>query len=429
MKAVKRGLDRALRRLRGGRLWGHPDFTRLWVGQAVSELGSQVTSLALPTAAIFLLHAGAIQLGIIGALDYLPFLLIGLVAGVMVDRLRRRPVLIAADLGRFVCLASIPVTFAAGHLTLLLVYAVALLTGICTVFFDVAYQSYLPALVGPGNLVEGNSKLTVSDSLASLAGPALAGILIQLLGAARAVALDAGSYLVSVGSLWSIQSREAPPARESPRRAVADEIWEGLRFVFGNRVLRNITACGTTHNLGAIMVRTLLLLFAYRQLGLTPTAVGLVLAVGSGISLLGAVAAGPATRSWGVGPTLVATQILTGVAYLLIPLATLGAPLLWIGLSQLLLGLQRSVFNIVQVSLRQAVTPDAMRGRMTASIRTVIWGVYPIGALLGGALGTRLGLTPTIAVGGLLSLLASAWLLAPSVRTVREHPGQTRQPA
>jgi MFS family permease len=411
------------RALSAGALWRHPDFLKLWGGQSLSELGSQVTMLALPSAAIILLRAGPVQLGILAALEFLPFLLVGLGAGVLVDRLPRRMVMVVADTGRCLSLGSIPAAFAFHALSLTQLYAVAFLTGVGTVFFDVAYQSYLPGLVSPANLVEGNSKLAVTESAAGLAGPALGGVLIQAIGAARAIAVDAASYLASIGSLLLIQASTPLVAPQGHRR-FHTQLWEGIRFVFRAPVLRNIMACGATHNLGTMMVRALLLLFAYRQLRLSPATVGLIFAAGSLTSLLGATVAGMVTRLLGVGPTLALAQILTGLAYLLIPAAAFAAPVVLLTASQLLLGLLRSVFNVVQVSLRQAVTPDALRGRMTATIRTVIWGIYPVGALLGGALGARVGLTPTLTLGALLSLLATGWLLTRPVVTVRSHPGQ-----
>jgi MFS family permease len=410
--------------LAAGALWRHPDFLKLWGGQTLSEVGSQVTLLALPSAAIIVLAAGPVQVGLLAACEFLPFLLIGLGAGVMVDRLPRRMVMIVADAGRCLSLGSIPAAYALHALTLTQLYVVAFVTGVGTVFFDVAYQSYLPSLVSPVNLVEGNSKLAVTESAAALAGPALAGVLIQAIGAARAIAVDAVSYLASVASiLWIRFAAPARPAGQYGRR-FRGELWEGIRFVFQTPVLRNIMACGATHNLGTMMVRALLLLFAYRQLHLSPAAVGLIFAAGSITSMMGATVSGMITRRLGVGPTLVVTQILTGLAYLLIPLAAAGLAALLLTVSQLVLGLQRAVFNIVQLSLRQAVTPDALRGRMTATIRTVIWGIYPVGAVLGGLLGARIGLTRTLIIGGLLSLLATGWLLTRPVVTVRTHPGQ-----
>jgi len=413
-----------LKQFAAGALWRHPDFLRLWLGQSASMLGDEVAALAIPTVAILVLGAGAFELGILNALTYLPFLLFGLPAGVLVDRLRRRPVLIAADFIRALVVASIPIAFAAGLLHLWQLYLVAFLTGIVAVFFDIAYQAYLPNLVGKANLVEGNTKLTISESGTALVGPALGGFLIQVVGAAWAVGADAFSFLVSSLSLLAIRAREATPERAQAKRApLLREIEEGLRFVFGHAVLRPIMIAGAIHNFGGIMVRTVFFLYAYRQLHLTPAAVGLIFALGACGLLFGAMVSSFANRVAGVGPTLLVCQLLTGVAYLLIPLASLGLAFLVLVVSQLLLDVVRATFNITAVSLRQAVTPDHLLGRMTASYRTVIWGVFPLGALAGGIAGTRLGLVPAIVLGGLLTLAASGWLLTRSVYTLRAHPG------
>src|SRR6195256_1696789 len=217
----------------GGRLWRDGEFLKLWAGQGISELGSQVSLLALPTVAILVLGASPFQVGLLAACETLAFPVLGLVAGVYVDRLRRRPIMIACDLGRMLALTSVPIAFAFNVLAMPQLYVVALITGVGTVFFDVAYQSYLPALIPRADLVEGNTKLQVTGSVAQMAGPALAGFLIQLVGPARAVAVDAASFLVSVGSLWWIRRPEPSPqpAGESGRRGFLSEMWEGIQVV------------------------------------------------------------------------------------------------------------------------------------------------------------------------------------------------------
>src|SRR5438445_4161502 len=231
-----------------GKLWRDGEFLKLWGGQSISELGSQVSQLALPTVAILLLGATPFQVGLLTALECLAFAALGLGAGGYADRPRRRPIMIACDLARMVALASVPIAFAFNALTMLQLYVVALVTGVGTVFFDVSYQSYLPALISRADLVEGNSKLQFSGSLAQMAGPALAGFLIQVVGAARAVAVDAASFLVSVLSLWWIRRLEpAPkPVSESGRSGFRSEMWEGIRFVFSNPTIWKIA--GSTSN-------------------------------------------------------------------------------------------------------------------------------------------------------------------------------------
>ncbi len=401
-----------------GKLWRDGEFLKLWGGQSISELGSQVSQLALPTVAILLLGATPFQVGLLTALEFLAFPTLGLVAGVYADRLRRRPIMIACDLGRMVALASVPIAFAFNALTMLQLYVVALVTGVGTVFFDVSYQSYLPALISRADLVEGNSKLQFSGSLAQMAGPALAGFLIQVVGAARAVAVDAGSFLVSVLSLWWIRRPEpAPkPVSESGRSGFRSEMWEGIRFVFSNPTIWKIAGSTSTSNLGSNIFFAVYLIFAYRVLHLSPGVVGLVFGAGAVGGLLGALSASWIARQIGLGPTLLVTIIAFGLGALLVPLAQLGFAVPLLLASSMIGSFANPVYNINQVSLRQAITPDRVQGRMNATVRTVIWGTIPIGALIGGVIGNAYGLVPAMYTGIAVSLLAGAWILAGPVR-------------
>ncbi|TMD01621.1 MAG: MFS transporter [Chloroflexi bacterium] len=401
-----------------GKLWRDGEFLKLWGGQSISELGSQVSQLALPTVAILLLGATPFQVGLLTALEFLAFPTLGLVAGVYADRLRRRPIMIACDLARMVALASVPIAFAFNALTMLQLYVVALVTGVGTVFFDVSYQSYLPALISRADLVEGNSKLQFSGSLAQMAGPALAGFLIQVVGAARAVAVDAGSFLVSVLSLWWIRRPEpAPkPVSESGRSGFRSEMWEGIRFVFSNPTIWKIAGSTSTSNLGSNIFFAVYLIFAYRVLHLSPGVVGLVFGAGAVGGLLGALSASWIARQIGLGPTLLVTIIAFGLGALLVPLAQFGFAVPLLLASSMIGSFANPVYNINQVSLRQAITPDRVQGRMNATVRTVIWGTIPIGALIGGVIGNAYGLVPAMYAGIAVSLLAGAWILAGPVR-------------
>src|SRR6266513_2696464 len=278
---------------------------KLWWGQGISELGSQVSLLALPTVAILTLSATPFQVGLLEALQFLAFPVLGLIAGVYADRIRRRPIMIICDLLRMVALGSVPLAYVLGQLSMEQLYVVALLVGVGTVFFDVAYQSYLPAIISRSDLVEGNSKLQVTGSVAQMVGPALAGFLIQLVGAARAVALDATSFLVSVLSLWWIRRPEpAPkPSSEAGRSGFFSEMLEGIRFVLGNPTISRIAGSTATSNLGGNMVAAVYLIFAYRFLHLTPGVIGVVFAAGAVGGLLGALSASWITTRIGVGPT------------------------------------------------------------------------------------------------------------------------------
>lgn len=406
----------------GGRLWRHGDFVKFWLGQVPPIIGGQAIQLAVPTVAILALHAGPIEMGILMGLRFVPFLVLGLPAGVWVDRLPRRRVMAATDVVTVIANLSIPLAAAAGRLRIEQLYAVATVNGTAALFFDVAFQSYLLRLVGRESLVEGNAKLTANASVSSLLGPALGGALVQLVGAARAVGAGALGYALSFAALVAIRFREAPAAGAPPRRHFLHELAEGVRFTLGDAVLRRIVLCAALHNTGSMMVTTVLLLFAYGQLGLSPLAVGLAFAAGGLASLAGSSSAAAVERRLGGGATLIITQVLTGLSFLAIPLALLGAPALVLAAAQALLGYQRAIFNVIQVSFRQALTPDHLQGRMHATIRTVIWGVYPVGALLGGAFGDRAGLAAAIVAGGLLSLGSAAFLVERSVLGMQPEP-------
>ena len=401
-----------------GRLWRDGEFLKLWAGQGISEIGSQVSALALPTVAILLLGATPFQVGLLAALENLAFPVLGLFAGVYVDRLRRRPIMIACDLGRLLALASVPVAFAFHALAMPQLYVVALVTGVGTVFFDVAYQSYLPALIARADLVEGNTKLTVTGSVAQMAGPALAGFLIQLVGPARAVAADAASFLVSVASLWWIRRPEpAPkPAAESGRRGFFSEMWEGIQVVFGNPTIWKIAGTTSTSNLGSNLFFAVYLIFAYRVLHLSPGTIGLIFGAGAVGGLLGALSASWIARRLGLGPTLFITSVVSGLALILVPLAQFGWAVPLLLASTVIMSFGNPVYNINQVSLRQAITPDRVQGRMNATVRTIIWGTMPIGALIGGLIGSSYGLMPAMYIGIAISTLAGAWILLGPIR-------------
>jgi len=408
-----------------GKLWRHPDFLKLWAGESVSVFGSQVTVLAVPTVAILILHAGPFQVGILSALEFLAFPTLGLVAGVYADRLRRRPIMIVCDIGRGLALGSIPVAFLLNLLTLEQLYFVALLTGIFTVFFDVSYQSYLPALVDRPNLIEGNTKLEITRSTAQVAGPAVAGFLIQWIGGARAVAVDALSFFLSAIALASIRKPEPEPkpSTASGTSGFIPEMREGLDVVIGNPILWRIAACTATTNLGSNMVfGAVFLVFAYRQLHLSAGVVGVVFALSSVGALAGAFLAGWVARKLGIGPTLGVMVIVGGLALLATPIALVGAPAVILATTGFIEGLTIPIYNINQVSLRQAITPDRVQGRMNATMRTIVWGTIPLGAFIGGILGTSIGLVQTIALGGILSTLAASWIFLGPVIRLREQP-------
>jgi predicted MFS family arabinose efflux permease len=410
----------------GGRLWRNPDFLKLWGGQTISELGSEVTALALPTVALLQLHKGAFEVGIMLALQRLPFPLLGLFAGVWVDRVRRRPLMIMADVIRLVALASLPVAAITHHLTLLHVYVVSTLIGIGRVLFDIAYLAYLPSLVGSVDLVEGNAKMEVATTTAALGGPGLGGILIQLVGAAQAIALDALSFLVSAVSLAWIRAPEtgsrAPGASPPPTSSILGDIAEGLRLVFGHPVLRSQLAILSVCTVGFHLVDPAIYVFAYHNLHLTPAVLGLVLLIEGAGGVLGASFAGAPAPRLGLGATLFWTQLAQAVAYLCIPLAALAAPVAVLGAAFFINGVFDTIFNVNQVSLRQALTPNRLLGRMNASFRTVFWGAWPLANLVGGLLAARIGPISTLLIGGGIATLGAAAIPLTPMGRLREHP-------
>jgi MFS family permease len=400
------------------KLWRDGEFLKLWWGQAISEVGSQVSLLALPTVAILILGATPLQVGLLAAAENLAFPVLGLVAGVYVDRIRRRPIMIVCDIGRLLALGSVPVAFALHVLSIPQLYVVALITGVGTVFFDVSYQSYLPAIISRTDLVEGNSKLQVTGSVAQMVGPALAGLLIQLLGAARAVAVDAASFFLSVLSLWWIRRPEpAPnPVSAAGRSGFFSEMLEGIRFVLGNPTISRIAGSTSTSNLGGNIFFAVYLIFVYRVLHLSPGVVGLVFAVGAVGGIVGALSASWIAKRLGLGPTLFVSILVGGLGTILVPLAQYGFAIPLLVLSFAITSFTNPVYNINQVSLRQAITPDRVQGRMNATVRTIIWGTLPIGAFIGGLIGNTYGLMPAMYIGIAIGLLSCLWILAGPIR-------------
>lgn len=407
-----------------GRLWHHSDFLRFWFGDTVSQFTAQVTGLALPTVAILLLGATPFEMGILGTLQLLAFPTLGLFVGVWADRYRRRPIMIMANLGRMTLLASIPIASMFGLLSMHLLYVVAVITGVCTVFFDVSYQSYLPVLIDKADLVEGNSKLQLSASAGQVGGQALAGFLVDLVGAARAIAVDAGGFLTSALALLSIRKQEPNP-QSTPDPNFFNEMKEGAKVVLGSRILRNIAGCTATSNLGSSIFFVVFLIFAYRDLHLTPSLMGVIFSIGSVGVLFGAWVAGSTGKKLGLGRSIALSSMGT-IGLLTVPLALYISPVLILALGQLITGAFTAIYNINQVSLRQAITPDRLQGRMNATMRTIVWGTIPVGSFLGGVLGASVGVISTIILGAVISMLAVLWILPSPVMGLKSIPEQAQ---
>ena len=403
------------------RLERDSSFVLLWAGQTLSSLGSSVSELAIPTAAIFLFQAGPLQVSIIGALEVLPFAGLGLLLGPYADRFRKRPFMIACDAGRFLLLGSIPVAGLAHVLSLGQLYAVAFGTGCFTVFFQVAYQAYLPGLVTRRHLMAANSRLYVTETAAGTIGPAIGGVLIQLVGAALAVAVDSFSYLISAIAFLLIRRPEVLAERPE-RGSFRADLVEGLRFVLGHPILRRIAAGNATFTVGWRAIEAILLLYCYHVLHLTPAQVGLLFGV-SGLALdVGALIREPMTRLIGFGRLLVVTSLICGLQCFLIALAGLGLGPGALVAAFVLVGIASGMFDVAQLTLRQLLTPDRLQARMNATMRTLFWGPRPLGFLLGGFAGSLFGLIPTIVLGGIICTVSTVFWASPLIVSMRAAP-------
>jgi MFS family permease len=376
--------------------------------------------------AISILHATTFQVGALTAVEFAPFVIFGLPAGAIVDRLPRRPVLMTADVGRALALASVPITYAFDVLSYAQLVAVVFVTGSLTVFFDVAYQSILPALVEREQLADGNAKLEVSRSAAQTAGPGIGGLLIELMGAATAVIVDAASFVISAAFIRGIRAAEPPIEKvdEADRglRRLVREIREGLRYVLGHRTLRLIAGSTATSNFFGSMSTAVFLLYAVRERGYSAGVVGLVFTIGNAGAIVGAVTTQRLTRAVNLGPAIVLGMLLAQLGFLMLGLAPVSHAAAYFVGAWMLAGFGSVMYNIDQVSLRQAITPQRMQGRMNASMRFMVWGTMPFGSLAGGVLGTALGLRPTLVVAGIGGLTAVLWLLRRPVRGLVEIP-------
>jgi MFS family permease len=410
-----------------GGLWRHGDFLRLWTGETISQFGSQISQLAIPFTAILVLDATAFEVAALTTVEFLPFIIFTLPAGVWVDRMRRRRILIVGDVGRAVLLGSIPIAFILDVLTLGQLYVVGFLVGICTVFFDVAYQSYLPSLVERNQIIEGNSKLEITRSAAQIGGPGFAGVLIEVFTAPYAILLDAVSFFASALFIFRIRTAEEVPERVEQSDGKKSNMWtelkEGLRFVFSNPNLRAQAGCTSTSNFFGSVAFSIILVYAVRELDLSAGLIGLIFSLGALGGLLAALTATRISSRFGIGPTTIVMAALFGPTVLIYAFAPSGkaaVPLLVA--AQLVFGFTVVVYNIVQVSYRQAICPPRLQGRMNSVMRFIVWGTIPLGTLTGGALASWIGLQETIIVGGVGAELAVLWIVFSPQRHLRDMP-------
>lgn len=410
----------------GAALHRQRSFVLLWGGQGVSEVGSQITTVALPLTAIYRLHAGAAQLGLLQTALWVPWLLFALPAGSWIDQRRRRPVLIAADAARAVLVAAIVVLCWARWISFAPLAVLVFVFGTMTVLFEVAYQSYLPSLVEPDRLVDANARLQATASVAQVGGPSLGGVLVDILSPPAALMADAISFSVSVTALIAIREPEPPVTPDQSGNSAAamlSRVRDGLAFTYQNRALRALVGVAGTYNLFNQWVLTLFLLYAVRERGLSASAAGIVLGLGAVGAVIGAARAPAALRRWGLGPVLVGSVVVECIALALIPAASGPPAVTAVEMAALfgLNGLGVAASSVTAISLRQMVTPSELLGRMSASYRFVSYGAVSIGAALGGLAGQILGLRwgLVVASAGLTSTIASVlFSLIPRMRTL-----------
>jgi MFS family permease len=405
----------------------HGDFLKLWSAETISQFGTQVSLLAIPLVAVSILEVSPFEVALLGTVEFLPFVLFSLPIGAWVDRLRRRPILIAGDVGRAISLLSIPIAYELGVLSMGQLYVVGFVNGVLTVFFDVAYQSYLPSLVDRDQLVEGNSKLEISRTLAQTAGPAISGGLIQAVTAPLAILADGLSFIGSALFVFGIRKHEPTPDRHvdehgQARLGLRREVAEGLRYVLGNRYLRHIAASTGTSNLFGNIAFATIIVYLVRDLGLEPAMIGVVFGIGNAGAIVGALTANRVAGWLGVGPTIVWSMFIGGPAVLLVPIAPPDLAVPFLIASGLLMGFSSVVYNVNQVSFRQAITPERMQGRMNATMRFIVWGTIPVGQIVGGAIANAASINIALWIGGIGACTAFLWVLFSPVRTLREMP-------
>jgi MFS family permease len=394
-------------------LWHHKDFLKFWTGETINAFGSQVTAFALPMTAVFTLHATAIQVGVLSFLAFVPMLFLTLFVGVVVDHFPCRPVLLFTSLGQMVIIGSIPFMAFLHLLRLEYLYGIAFFSGCLTVFFEVAYQAYLPSLVDEKHLLEGNGKLETSHACAQIAGPGLAGLIVQWLTAPFAMLVDACSFLIAALFLAWIRKPEPRKDRHETEWAIFKEIGEGLKVVLQHRILWSIAAYNGTINLFNSAFLSIAVLYVVRDLKIEPVMYGVVLSMGSGGALVGSFLAKRIADRFGIGPTIIGATLFYGIGGLLLPLAEgiPGMALPFLMLSWFVQSLTLVVFNITQISFRQGLLPGHRQGRLNASMRFLICSTLPPGSLLGGAAGSAIGLLPTVMLSSVGMLFAFLWVL------------------
>ncbi|TMK73964.1 MAG: MFS transporter [Actinobacteria bacterium] len=395
---------------------------KLWSAQSISQLGTQISGIALPLVALYALHASAFQVAALGTVEFLPFLLFTLPAGVWVDRLRRRWIMVVADFGRALSLGSIPVAAATGHLTLTQLYVAGFVTGTLTVFFDVSYQSYLPSIVERSQLVDGNAKLEITRSGAQILGPGVGGLLVHAITAPYAMLADAISYLWSASFLFAIRKTEDVPERDVDSPSMVRELIDGIKYLVRHRYWRPISMSTATFNFFSNVAFAILVVYMVRRLHMSALAIGLTFSLSSAGGLAAAFFAQKIGTRLGIGRAIVWGSAVGAVPMVLIPIAPTSFPIPFIVVAFAFGEFGIVVYNVSAISLTQALVPERLLGRVNASRRFIVWGTIPLGSLVSGALATWIGLRPTLFVGTIGILLATLPVALSTVRHVKDLP-------
>jgi MFS family permease len=402
-----------------------PEFLKLWAAQSISQLGDQITYLALPLVAVLTLEASAAQMGLLTAAELMPHLLFSLMAGVWIERsANRRRLMIVADIVRAGMLVSVPLAAAFDLLTFPQLYVVGFVAGTSAVMFDISWSTLFVSVVPRRDVVEANSKLNLSRALSFVAGPSAAGFLVQLLTAPVTLLVDAFSFIGSALFLGRIRAQE-PPVEEDGRESVLQSLRSGMRFVFGDELIRPELLCTATINLFNFVFHAIFVLYATKELGLSPGLLGLALGAGAVGGIFGALVAVRLERLIGIGPAFTLGCVLFPLPLVLVPLA--GGPelviALMLGAAEFFSAVGVMILDVTGGSLMLLRTPDRLRSRMSGTYRFVNYGVRPLGALLGGGLGTAIGLQTTLWIGVIGALAGVLWLLfspIPRLRAVTE---------
>jgi MFS family permease len=403
---------------------GNRDFRLLWVGDTTSKFGSRISGVALPLIAITMLGSTTFEIGVLAAASWLPWVLIGLPAGAWVDRLPRRPILLAANLASMLLMASVPVAAWLGALSIGHLLAVAVLTGAANVFAQTADQVYLRAVLPKEQLAHGNARLQGSASVADVAGPGVAGAIAQAFGAVTGLLADAVTFLVATVCLLRIRTVEARPRPREARRGLGAEILAGLRFVAKDGYLRVLTVQGAAGNLALTAYQTMLLMFLIREVGASTITVGVLLTTMSVGGVIGAACATRVAARLGTAHGMLLCQLLSAPFALLIPLTGPGPRLGFTALAGIAIGAGVVAANVIRGAWRQAYTPGDLLGRVTVSMQFLNYGTIPLGALLGGALGQAMGLRQAMWVTTAAVALAPLLLLMGPIRKSRDLPVQ-----